>query len=147
MHCPKCECTIKVKNGMTAGKQRYRCKQCGCNYTRSTPHGEPISKKKMAVQMYLEGMGFRSIGRVLEVSNVTILRWVRQAAQAVRDSRLWERSHTPPACIEIDEMWHYIQKNKTNFGCGLLMIETKQPQSGFTAVVVVPSRDRNSTKK
>ena len=106
-----------------------------------------MSKRKMAVQMYLEGMGFRAIGRVLEVSNVSVLRWVRQAAQAIKDTKLWERSHTAPECIQIDEMWHYIQKNKMNFGCGLLMIETKDTPPDFTAVVVVPNQEHACMKK
>ncbi|OON69206.1 hypothetical protein B0919_10850 [Hymenobacter sp. CRA2] len=31
----------------------------------------------MALKLYLEGMGLRAIGRVLDVSNVTVMRWVR----------------------------------------------------------------------
>jgi len=31
--CPKCGRTEKVKNGFNRGKQRYKCKNCGCNYT------------------------------------------------------------------------------------------------------------------
>ena len=33
--------------------------------------------KKLALQLYLVGFGFRSIGRVLGVSNVTVLNWIR----------------------------------------------------------------------
>ena len=110
MECPKCKSTIKVKNGQAHGMQRYKCKECGCNYTKSTPRGKPEATKRMAIQMHLEGLGYRAIGRLLSVSNVTVLYWVRQVAQAIRSLKLWERSQTPPECIEIDEMWHYIQK-------------------------------------
>jgi len=34
--CPKCGRTEKVKNGFNRGKQRYKCKNCGCNYTGSS---------------------------------------------------------------------------------------------------------------
>ena len=33
--CPKCGKKEKVKNGFMKGKQRYKCKHCGCNYTGS----------------------------------------------------------------------------------------------------------------
>ncbi|MGB0720574.1 MAG: IS1/IS1595 family N-terminal zinc-binding domain-containing protein, partial [Bdellovibrionales bacterium] len=36
MRCPKCRVADRVKNGKVQGKQRYRCKGCGCNYTVSS---------------------------------------------------------------------------------------------------------------
>jgi len=33
--CPKCGKKEKVKNGFMKGKQRYKCKCCGCNYIES----------------------------------------------------------------------------------------------------------------
>ena len=33
MKCPKCGQMEKTKNGFHRGKQRYKCKCCGCNYT------------------------------------------------------------------------------------------------------------------
>src|SRR5258708_6135990 len=81
MHCPKCEKDNKVKAGFTKGKQRYKCNDCGCFFTRSTSKGEPIEKKRQAVQLYLEGLGFRAIGRFLRVSHVAVQNWVAQAAE------------------------------------------------------------------
>ncbi|WP_176132997.1 helix-turn-helix domain-containing protein [Hymenobacter sp. CRA2] len=37
----------------------------------------PDEKRQLALKLYLEGMGLRAIGRVLDVSNVTVMRWVR----------------------------------------------------------------------
>ena len=86
MECPKCKSEDKVKNGLAQGLQRYRCKACKCNYTRSTPPGKTPEIKKMALLMYLEGVGFRAIGRLLNISNVTVLYWVRKAAQGLREA-------------------------------------------------------------
>lgn len=58
------------------GKQRYRCKSCGFNFTTGF-RGKPIELRQRALQLYLDGLGFRAIGRILEVSNVTVLNWVR----------------------------------------------------------------------
>jgi transposase-like protein len=31
MKYPKCSCKQSVKSGKIKGKQRYKCKECGCN--------------------------------------------------------------------------------------------------------------------
>ncbi|MDR2511230.1 MAG: IS1 family transposase, partial [Bacteroidales bacterium] len=33
MNCPKCKSELKVKSGFTQGRQRYKCKNCGCHYS------------------------------------------------------------------------------------------------------------------
>ena len=144
MRCPKCKSEDKVKNGMAQGLQRYRCKACKYNYTRSTPPGKAPEVKKMALLMYLEGVGFRAIGRLLNISNVTVLYWVRKAAQSLREAQALERSHEPVKYIQIDEMWHYVEKKQNNFGCGLLMIQNSESPSGFSAVVVTPRQEASS---
>ena len=59
MNCPKCKSEKKIKNGVIKGIQPYKCKSC--DY--------PLSTKKKALQLYLEGLGFGSIGRLLGVSS------------------------------------------------------------------------------
>ena len=44
----------KTKNGFKNGAQRYKCKTCGCNYTRSTPHGYRVKVKREVLIYYLE---------------------------------------------------------------------------------------------
>ena len=33
MKCPKYKFEKSFKNGIIKGKQRFKCKKCGCNYT------------------------------------------------------------------------------------------------------------------
>ena len=33
MTCPHCRSAVRIKNGKIKGTQRYKCKDCGCNYT------------------------------------------------------------------------------------------------------------------
>jgi transposase-like protein len=40
--------------------------------------------KKLALHMYLEGLGFRAIGRLLGVSNVSVLNWIRSFGKEVK---------------------------------------------------------------
>lgn len=76
MDCPKCKRPEQVKNGVIKGVQRYRCKGCGFNFTVEKKSNEySLSVKKKALQLYLEGLGFRSIGRFLGAGNVTVLNW------------------------------------------------------------------------
>jgi transposase-like protein len=67
MKCPKCSSEKSVKSGIIKGRQRYKCKECGfCNYTVELKSiAKPKSLKKRALHLYLEGLAFRSIGRVL----------------------------------------------------------------------------------
>ena len=115
MKCPKCQSEHSVKSGHANGNPRRLCKQCGCHYTRSQPRGKPMELKRQAVQMYLEGMGFRAIGRVLGVSTVSVLNWVRafgERLESLRAARAPE--HTP--VIECDELWHFVGKKKKTVG-------------------------------
>jgi transposase-like protein len=78
--CNRCGGSESHKNGMMNGKQRYRCKSCGFNFTTGF-RGKPIEVRQQALKLYQEGLGFRAIGRILEVSNVTVLNWVRANGQ------------------------------------------------------------------
>ena len=62
MNCPK--------NGIVRRLRRYRCRKCGYNYIIEKRSGECSKKiKRKALQLYLEGLGFRSRGRILGVIN------------------------------------------------------------------------------
>jgi transposase-like protein len=78
MNCPHCSSDTSVKSGFAKGKQRYKCKACGYPFTvENKSTAKPLSLKKQALQLYLEGLGFRSIGRLLGVSNVSVLNWIK----------------------------------------------------------------------
>ena len=73
--CPKCG---SEKRGFHNKKQRYLCKECGCYYTGGR-NGYPDHIKRKAIQLYLEGNGFRRIERILKVSHVSVINWVKKA--------------------------------------------------------------------
>lgn len=119
MNCPKCGLEKNSKAGFVAEKQRYKCKECGCFFTRSTPKGESAEKKRQAVQLYLEGLGFRAISRFLNVSHVAVQKWV--AASAERMETLVPLYPAKADLIELDELHHYVGKKAIQSGCGLLL--------------------------
>jgi len=120
MNCPKCKSEKKVKNGVLKGIQRYKCKNCGFNFTveyKST--AKSIDKKKFGLMLYLEGLGFQSISRLLEVSHVAVIKWIKKYGEQLKELK----SEKPSRIIELDEMHSYVSSKKTIDGFGLLLIE------------------------
>jgi transposase-like protein len=76
---PQCGIDKKVKSGFMNKKQQYLCKNCGCNYT-SGINDYSESVKKEALRYYTEGIGFRKIERLLGMSHVSVINWVKKAA-------------------------------------------------------------------
>jgi len=145
MHCPKCQSESNVKNGIVRSLQRYKCKNCGCSYTKSEPRGYPKWMKKRALELYLEGVGFRGIGRLLRVTNVTVLYWIRDLGEAVEKLRKELKTNAYVQTMELDEMWHYIQKKQKNFGSGSLMIGREESPSTLNAEIVMIGRGKSSS--
>ena len=107
--CKRCQATDDVKNGIVRGLQRYRCRNCLCNFTATKPRGKPAAMKALALLLYTMGnMSFCGIGRVLQVSDVSVLRWVRAAALALPAPEM-------PADVDLvnlDEMHQFIKKRQ-----------------------------------
>ena len=123
--CPRCKSKDYVKNGKMNKKQRYLCKECKYNFSSFKKRGKSKEIKKKAIEIYLEGLGFRSIGRILGVSNVAVLKWVRKTTENLR-SNLKDRNdlkHWKIEKMELDEMWHYVLKKSKKHGYGLQLID------------------------
>ena len=77
--CPRCGSVYVVKSGIVKDRQRYKCNDCIYYYTVSNKLGSGNKlQKRQALELYLEGLGFRSIGRILNFSHITIYNWIRQ---------------------------------------------------------------------
>jgi transposase-like protein len=66
--CPQCQSDRLVNNGSVAGKPKKLCKQCGYQFTRTTPRGKPLVMKVQAVLVYLSGISMHRIAFLLRVS-------------------------------------------------------------------------------
>lgn len=74
--------------------------------------------KALAVLLYgMGGMSFSMIGRVLGVSDVAVLKWVRAEAAALPEPVVPSTVMT----VEVDEMWHVLNKGLPRSGSGALM--------------------------
>jgi len=113
-----------VKDGVVKGKQRYLCKECG--YRHTVPfRGKSPTLKRQALELYLEGLGFRSIGRFLKCSHVAVYHWIKAYGESIATIR----SASGVDIIEMDEMHTYIGTKKTFAGFGLLLIEMQSNSS------------------
>ena len=115
MNCPRCSSESHVKQGYVGGRQRYKCKSCSYAYTVFL-RGKPPEMKQLALQLYLEGMGFRGIGRVLKVSAVSVMNWIRKFGEQAESPDAGE----PAQIVELDELHSYVGEKKITPGFGRL---------------------------
>ena len=118
MKCIICKEEKFVKNGFHHGVQRFKCRHCGYQYTKENSR-KGDEAVHMAVAMYAVGLSYRTIGKLIGVSNVTIYRWIRNYATVQYE----KPKPKGEICIELDEMWHFIKSKKTNAGFGKRIAE------------------------
>lgn len=145
--CKRCGGVNKIKAGAIRGQQRYVCKGCGCKYTNTNKRGYDDEFKKEAIKYYLEGIGFRRIERLLKVSNVTVMRWVRKLGKSVKQIHINNIGKKKVKIMEIDEMCAYVGKKNNIYGYGMLLIGQKEGISPSQLVIVPVKRQTNYTAK
>ena len=80
-----------------------------CRYRRTVNHiGKNPETKRQALELYLEGLGFRSIGRFLKCSHVTVFNWIKNYGSAVHELC----SQSDIKVIELDELHTFIGSKK-----------------------------------
>jgi transposase-like protein len=136
MNCPKCSSENHCKDGIVKGRQRYKCKDCCFHYTVERKSDvKSADTKRLAFEMYLEGLGFRSTGRILKISYGTVYQWIKK----------WGSNMTLPKrkeeieVVELDEMHTYVGRKKTIVGYGLLLIDM---ENGFSLLSVGTGRQK-----
>ncbi len=139
MNCPQCGSTDCTKDGIVKGKQRHKCKSCGYRHT-VRQRGIDAATKREALQLYLEGLGFRSIGRLLKCSHVVVYNWIRAHGESIEAIR----SAAGVEVVEMDEMHTYIGSKKTIAGSGLLLIEMGGGSSTAKWAPATPARAESS---
>lgn len=72
--------------------------------------GYDQATRALAVRMYLEGMSFRGIGKVLNVHYVSVINWVNAHAKTLPDQ---VADLHPTDTVETDELFTYIGEKKS----------------------------------
>src|SRR5215207_8820948 len=98
-------------------KQRYRCKDCGLNFTDTPARGKPLALKVAAVLLYVSGLSMNRTAKLLGVSTPTIQAWLEPFAQAYAQK---PEPEGRAGVIELDEMGHDLKKSPNRSGSGRL---------------------------
>ena len=125
LNCPRCASADKVKSGTNKGRQRYKCKSC--QYFFTVAHKSDTAtpaQRRLALNLYLEGLGFRSIGQILGFSHVAIYQWVKAFGEQVEQIK-----RSAVQIVELDELHSYVGHKKTIAGSGLLLIDLANASS------------------
>ena len=78
----------------------------------------PVDIRTQCIRLYLEGVGFRGISRLTGGTHTTVMRWVKKLGDDIERFREDTGEVEPVSVMELDEMWHFIQKKETNAGSG-----------------------------
>jgi transposase len=103
--CPKCQHHHIVKAGKVGDKQRWRCRGCHYQFTRTAPRGRPLWQKSLAVFLYCHGVSMNALGKMFGVRASSVLKWIRRYAteHAVKPEPAGKA-----IVLELDEMWHFL---------------------------------------
>jgi transposase len=112
--CPVCQHAQVIKFGWVGELQRWQCKKCQYRFTRTTFRGKPASMKAMAIALHGLGLSFNAIGKLFCVSAQAVINWVRKHTLDLPEIQIEQ----PVQVIELDEMWHFLEKKRTNSGFG-----------------------------
>lgn len=116
MHqCPHCQSVERqVKSGFNrTGSQRLQCQSCRRQYTPApNPLGYDEKTREAALKLYLEGNGFRRIGRLLSVNHQTVANWVT-AAHARLPAGAAEAAPEAAGTLEMDELFTFVGSKKS----------------------------------
>ena len=85
MVCRKCESENNVKYGKMNNMQRYKCKNCGFQFTKEVSNGRSETERNKAIALYLLGLSMRTIAKLFRVNVTTVLYWIRNFATKTYD--------------------------------------------------------------
>lgn len=115
LSCKRCQSKAYVKSDYTQGVQRYKCKECGCQFTSTKQRGIHPALTSFALVLYAYcGVSMGKIGRLCKVSTVAVLKWVRAVSLEVKPANSVSKSDV----VMIDEVWHFVKGKKTKYGSG-----------------------------
>lgn len=119
--CPKCKSAEYTKSGMVKARQRYKCKDCSYFYTVSK-EGKNIDSYYVikALQLYLEGVTFREIERILGISHVSVMNWVKKFGISRPENLEYKPTYQ---VLSHDELMEFSKDRPGLKGAGVLITE------------------------
>ena len=144
--CKNCKGERVVKSGRVRDKQRYKCKECGYHFVvgDERTNEKIVALKALCVLFYSLGKGsYNMLGKLFGRNRSLIYRWIREAGLSTDEPKI-DGEITQ---IEFDEMWHFIQRKKENFGSSKpLTAAAGELSPGFSVVVIALHSEGSTTK-
>ncbi len=122
MPCPLCGHDETYKHGKTSkGSQRYRCLKCKQTFTSTFDtiyyrRQVTFEEVRIVFQSHCEGTSLRGISRISGLSyntGVSLIRAASQKAQMVHNAEVKEVKAVDTDAVAADEMWSFVEKNKS----------------------------------
>ncbi len=119
--CPKCNAEKVVKSGIVKERQRYRCKKCNYYFT-VNKIGKQIDNYYVikALQLYIEGVSYREIERILGISHVSVMNWVKKYHIKAPTNNEY---HPTYQVLSHSELIEFLQDKNNTSGAGMMITE------------------------
>lgn len=134
--CPKCGKSTK-KNGFVFGLQRFKCKDCGYQFTKEAPHGKERKIKGAAIALCSLGVSQNQAAKIMGVTPTSVARWIDEVPKEL-PFELSPKINVKK--IEETNLRTYIRQlyieNKENF----LMVQNDYP-SGYEVNILIKNRN------
>ena len=140
--CKNCGATEVKKNGFVFGVQRYQCKKCGHQFTKTSAHGKDARDKATALALCQLGISQNQVAHILSLTPTTIARWIREFPKNIpytftTDSKMHQVDETT--------IRSYIRKlyieNRGNFG-----VSVNNFANGYEVDILVKNRQPDPKK-
>jgi transposase-like protein len=121
LNCPKCQSDKHTKAGIVQGRQRFKCSDCHYHFSVAKA-GKKIDDYYVtkALQLYVEGVSYREIERLLGISHVSVMNWVR----AYKLKRPAQTNYHPTYKILTHSELEKLMADKKNLhGAGMIITE------------------------
>ena len=120
-NCPKCSSSSIVKSGLIKNRQRFLCKECNYHFT-VKKLGKQIDDYYVtkALQLYLEGLSYREIERILGVSHVSISSRVKKYGITRPPQTDF---HTNYKVLKHNELVQFLNNEENLKGAGFIITE------------------------
>jgi transposase-like protein len=137
--CYHCGSEDVIKNGRVFGWQRYKCKQCGYQFTKSAPAGKPLYLKLICHSLLMAGLSMREIARITGVTAQSVSRWIKKWHPAYM-AELGE--HSVVTRTSADRLAEHLNMEQTD---DLLLLSTDLPSGAQYNVVIRLPRPQDKT--
>ncbi|HAA14690.1 MAG TPA: hypothetical protein DCE41_24585 [Cytophagales bacterium] len=119
--CPRCESQQVIKSGIVNDRQRFKCKKCQYYFT-VNKLGKQIDTYYVtkALQLYLEGVSYREIERILGVSHVSVMNWVKKYKVKAPENHDYRPTYK---VLNHNELGEFFANRSNLSGAGMMITE------------------------